>query len=197
MIVPELDPMTQAVLLLAALALSAAHASGQPAGMVRIQDTDTGVAIEYPAGWRVEQPGGTTPLVFSRRDPDRMLLCSVERTPDARLAAFTQKLLDEQLVTRFRTRDWPEQLAAGRSVVDFQVRSIGGAPMGAIAWESLEERPDRLFSEGLKVFRMTPGTLWSAECVAVAPGKTAASAHFAEHSDLLGEILRSVRFPAR
>ena len=189
--------MIRAVLLLAALALSAAHASGQPAGMVRIQDADSGVAIDHPAGWRVEQPGGATPLVFSRRDPDRMLLCSVERTPVPRFAAFTQKLLDEQMVAGFRTREWPEQLAGGRNVVDFQVRTVDGAPMGAIAWESLEERPDRLFSEGLKLFRMTPGTLWSAECAAIAPGKDAASAYFAEHSELLGVILRSVRFPYR
>ena len=97
----------------------------------------------------------------------------------------------------FRTREWPEQLAGGRNVVDFQVRTVDGAPVGAIAWESLEERPDRLFSEGLKLFRMTPGTLWSAECAAIAPGKDAASAYFAEHSELLGVILRSVRFPYR
>lgn len=197
MIVPELAPMTHLVLLLAVLALSAANAFGQPGGMVRIQDTDAGVSIEYPAGWRVEQPGGATPLLFARRDPDRMLLCSVERTPEPRLAAYTQKLLDEQLVSGFRTKDWPEQLAGGRRVVDFQVRQVGGVPMGAIAWESPEDRQSGQYSEGLKVFRMTPGTLWSAECAAIAPGKTAVEAYFAEHSELFGEILRSVRFPAR
>jgi len=197
MIVPKLALMIQAVLLLAALALSTANAAGQPAAMVRIQDANTGVAIDHPTDWRVEQPGGATPLVLSRRDPGGLLLCSVERTLEPRLARFTQKLLDEQLVERFRTREWPAELAGGRNVVDFQVRTVGGAPVGAIAWESLDERPDRLFSEGLKIFRMTPGALWSAECAAIAQGKPEVEAHFAQHSELLGEILRSVRFPAQ
>lgn len=189
--------MTHSVFLLAALVLGATDAFGQAGGMVRFQDTEAGFSIEVPAGWQVEQPAGATRLVFARRGPERMLLCSVERTPEPRLAGYAQKLLDEQLASGFRTRDWPDQLAGGRSVVDFRVRQVGGVPMGAIAWESAEARPDGLFSEGIKVYRMAPGALWSAECAAIAPGKGAASAHFAEHGDLLGEILRSVRFPSR
>ena len=167
-----------------------------PVEMIRYEDREARFSILHPANWRREQPGGPTKLLLGQPAGDSFILCSVEHAAHRIPLSATQSRLDRDLLSGFKTRDWPQELAGRRKVLDYQVREINGAPMGAVEWERADYgEGQEKFARGIKVFRFTPRGLWSAECAAVALSKPVAEAHFGFNLELIGEIIGSVRFP--
>ena len=182
----------------ALLAASAVPAQPQPRWeMVPHVDLESGFRVSYPRGWRREVPAkGPVKLVLGEPKANAFTLCSVEHSVPAKPLPLAQARVDQELVRGFKPRDWPQQLAGKRHVLDFQVREIGGVPMGAVDWDGTETRNGREdFARGIKVFRMTPASLWTAECVAIALTRPAANAYFEASLPLIAEILDSLRFP--
>lgn len=204
MIVPEFAPMTQRGIsrtgLLAALGavLAAAGAAAQPRyplEMVQFEEPGGGFWISHPKEWRREIPGGPTHLMVGEPPGDAFILCTVESAQSKERMRVPQARLDRDLVEGFRSRAWPQQLAGKREVLDYQVRAVGGVPMGAIEWQSTEARAGRpAMARGIRLVRTTPAALWVAECSAIAYQREAAEAHFQLNLRLIGDILNSVRF---
>jgi hypothetical protein len=181
--------------------LAAAPAAAQPAGaLVPYVDLESGFRISHPKAWRREIPAkGPVRVVLGEprgAAGNAFTLCSVEHVVPDKPLALAQRQVDQELVKGFRTRDWPQQLAGKRKVLDFQVREVGGVPMGAVEWDGTETREGRQdFARGIKMYRMTPASLWTAECTVIGLTKPAAEAHFDRGLELISEILDSVRFP--
>jgi hypothetical protein len=179
-------------------ALAAAGAAAQPRyplEMVQYEEPGAGFWISYPKEWRREIPGGPTHLLIGEPPGEAFILCSVESAQSKERIRVPQPRLDRDLVEGFRSRAWPQQLAGKREVLDYQVRSVGGVPMGAIEWQSTEARAGRpAMARGIRLVRTTPAALWVAECSAIAYNREAAEAHFTMNLRLIGDILNSVRF---
>jgi hypothetical protein len=179
-------------------ALAAAGAAAQPRyplEMVQYEEPGAGFWISYPKEWRREIPGGPTHLLIGEPPGEAFILCSVESAQSKERIRVPQPRLDRDLVEGFRSRAWPQQLAGKREVLDYQVRSVGGVPMGAIEWQSTEARAGRpAMARGIRLVRTTPAALWVAECSAIAYNREAAEAHFTLNLRLIGDILNSVRF---
>lgn len=188
--------LTVAVILLWAGLLASGARAEPVATLVRYVDPELEFSIDHPAGWRRQRMEGPTRLLLVAHAGQALALCRVEHAIHEPPLGVTQARLDRDLVKGFRSPSWPNQLAGKRDVLDYQVRSIGGVPMGAIDWESAGEEDGRpRFARGIKLFRMTPRALWSAECAAVALNRENAEAYFQARLDLFGRILGSVRFP--
>ena len=186
----------RALLLLALLALLPPARAQMPLEMERYID-EARFSLVHPKGWRRERPAsGPIRLIVGQPPGDAFVLCSVEHAAQKPPLNVTQMRLDRDLVNGFKTRDWPQELAGRRKVLTWQVRDIGGVPMGAVEWERADygSAPEK-FARGIKVFRITPRALWSAECASIALSNDVAEAHFRLHLDLIAEIVGSVQFP--
>lgn len=179
-------------------ALAGAGAAAQPRyplEMVRYEAPGAGFWISHPKEWRRETPGGATHLMIGEPPSDAFILCTVESAQSKERMRVTQARLDRDLVEGFRSRAWPQKLAGKREVIDYQVREVGGVPMGAIEWHSAETRAGRpALARGIRLVRTTTAALWVAECSAIAYKREAAEAHFALNLRLIGDILNSVKF---
>jgi hypothetical protein len=172
----------------------------QGPALVEYVDLQSGFRVAHPRGWRREVPAeGPVKLVLGepRRDSSyAFTLCSIEHLIPAKPLPLPQARVDRELVNGFKNREWPQQLAGKRNVLDYQVRQVGAVPMGAVDWDSSETRNGRQdFARGIKLFRMTPASLWTVECAAVGLTKLATEGHFERNLALIAEILDSVSFP--
>jgi hypothetical protein len=184
-----------AVLGTALVAAGAAAQPRYPLEMVQYEAPGGAFWISHPKEWRREIPGGPTHLMVGEPPAEAFILCTVESAQSKERMRVPQARLDRDLAEGFRSRDWPQKLAGKREVLDYQVRAVGGVPMGAIEWQSTETRAGRpAMARGIRLVRTTPAALWVAECSAIAYQRQAAEAHFQLSLRLIGDILGSVKF---